>query len=63
MRRSYEFHNFTIVEFYGDWAVYGTSASTMKYGFLGCFDTDKEAVFSADFKRDLAYRFNERLCS
>lgn len=42
MRRSYEFHNFTIVEFYGDWVVYGTNASTMKYGFLGCFDTDKD---------------------
>lgn len=43
MPHSYEFHGFTIVEHYGDWLIYGTSCITMKYGFLGCFDTDKEA--------------------
>ena len=34
---SYEFHNFTIVQFYGDWLVYGMNE------LLGKFDTDKEA--------------------
>lgn len=43
MKKSYEFHGFTIVESYGDWFVYGTSAETLKYGFVRKFDTNKEA--------------------
>ena len=43
MSHSYEFHGFTIVESYGDWYVYGTSAHTLKYGFVRRFDTSSEA--------------------
>lgn len=43
MKYNYEFHKFTIVKSDGDWFVYGTHKDTMKYGFIGRFDTNKEA--------------------
>lgn len=40
---NYQYKNFTIVLSYGDWLVYGTDKNTLKYGFIGRFDTDREA--------------------
>lgn len=40
---SYEYKGFTIRLAYGDWIVFGTSKDTMKYGYIGKFDSDIEA--------------------
>ena len=56
MKKSYEFHGFTIVESYGDWFVYGTSAETLKYGFVRRFDTNKEAE---DFITEVLWFLNK----
>ena len=43
MKVAYQYHGFMIVEEYGDYVVYGTSANTMKYGFVRVFPTAYEA--------------------
>ena len=43
MNKSYEYKGFQISLFYGDWIVYGVNKNTMKYGYVGKFDTSKEA--------------------
>ena len=43
MKVAYQYHGFMIVEEYGDYVVYGTSANTMKYGFVRVFPTVYEA--------------------
>ena len=42
-KRNYEYKGFTICLSYGDWFVYGTSKNTIKYGYIGRFDSDIEA--------------------
>lgn len=41
--KNYEYKGFTICLSYGDWLIYGTSKDTMKYGYIGRFDSDVEA--------------------
>ena len=40
---SYEYQGFKISLSYGDWYVYGVSINTMNYGYIGKFETNKEA--------------------
>ena len=42
-KKNYEYKGFTICFSYGDWFVYGTSKNTIKYGYIGRFDSDIEA--------------------
>jgi len=46
MNHSYEFHNFTIVDFEGNWLVFGNGKEFLynyKYDLIGVFDTNKDA--------------------
>lgn len=43
MRKSYQYKGFTIILSYGDWLIYGTDKNTLKYGYIGRFDTNQEA--------------------
>ena len=42
-KMNYKYKGFTICLLYGDWFVYGTSKNTIKYGYIGRFDSDIEA--------------------